>query len=399
VAAKAIKIATYNVNGIRSRLPHLLAWLKRDKPDIACLQELKAVHEGFPLADIHSAGYGALWKGQRSWNGVAVLARGVDPVESRNVLPGDMKDTHARYLEAMAHGVLVGCLYLPNGNPQPGPKFDYKLRWFERLIRHARKLVALPHPVVLAGDFNVVPTDFDIYDPKSWRKDALLQPESRDAWQRLLAQGWLDAVRSVHPDERIYTFWDYMRNRWPRDAGLRLDHILLSPDLAARLKASGVDRAVRGKPNASDHAPVWVELGAPKKSRQSTSAASTRTKASKTKSAGAAARRPLLVIDGDSFAHRAYHALPKNILRNDGKPAGSILGFANMLLRLYQAERPASGPRGMGHARRPDLSAPKISRVSERARIRRCHRRTTGCAAGFRAGLRLQDREARRVRG
>jgi exodeoxyribonuclease-3 len=260
VPAKTLKIATYNVNGIRSRLPHLLAWLEKEKPDIACLQELKAVDEGFPIAEIHAAGYGALWKGQRSWNGVAVLARGVDPVESRRVLPGDAKDDHSRYLEAMAHGVLVGGLYLPNGNPQPGPKFDYKLRWFERLIRHARKLVALPHPVVLAGDFNVVPTDFDIYDPKSWRRDALLQPESRDAWQRLLAQGWTDAVRWRHPDARIYTFWDYFRKHWERDAGLRIDHLLLNPAAAPRLRDAGVDRWVRGLEKASDHAPTWITL-------------------------------------------------------------------------------------------------------------------------------------------
>ena len=261
MAGKAVKIATYNVNGIRSRLPHLLAWLEKEKPDVACLQELKAVHESFPLAEIHAAGYGALWKGQRSWNGVALLARGVDPVESRRVLPGDAKDEQSRYLEAMAHGVLVACLYLPNGNPQPGPKFEYKLRWFERLITHARKLVALPHPVVLAGDFNVVPTDFDIYDPKSWRKDALLQPESRDAWQRLLAQGWTDALRMRYPDERIYTFWDYFRKHWERDAGLRIDHLLLNPAVAPRLRDAGVDRWVRGLEKASDHAPTWVTLG------------------------------------------------------------------------------------------------------------------------------------------
>ncbi len=261
MAARVLKIATFNVNGIRTRLPHLLAWLEKEKPDIACLQELKAPDEGFPIDEVHAAGYGALWKGQRSWNGVAVLARGVDPVESRRVLPGDARDVHSRYLEAMAHGVLVGCLYLPNGNPQPGPKFDYKLRWFERLIRLARELVALPHPVVLAGDFNVVPTDFDIYDPKSWRKDALLQPEPREAFQRLLAQGWTDAVRWRHPDARIYTFWDYFRDHWPRDAGLRIDHLLLNPAVAPRLRDAGVDRWVRGLEKASDHAPTWITLG------------------------------------------------------------------------------------------------------------------------------------------
>ncbi|MDR6936933.1 exodeoxyribonuclease III [Luteibacter sp. 3190] len=256
-----MKIATYNVNGIRSRLPHLLEWLEREAPDIACLQELKATDAGFPIDAIHDAGYGALWAGQSSWNGVAILAKGVDPVESRRGLPGDPKDSQSRYLEAAAHGVLVGCLYLPNGNPWPGPKFDYKLAWFERLIKHAKGLIASGHPVVLAGDYNVVPTDEDIYDPKHWRRDALLQPESRDAYARLLAQGWTDALRARHPDERIYTFWDYFRQHWPRNRGLRIDHLLLSPDLAARLEDADVDRWVRDQPKASDHAPTWVRLG------------------------------------------------------------------------------------------------------------------------------------------
>ena len=283
-----------------------------------------------------------MWRGQKSWNGVAILARGMEPVLTRNALPGDPEDDQSRYIEAAVNGVLIGCLYAPNGNPQPGPKFDYKLAWLDRLIKHAAALKAEGVPVVLIGDYNVVPTERDIYPTKSYDKDALVQPQSRAAFARLLKQGWTDAIRALHPDERIYTFWDYMRNRWPRDAGLRLDHILLSPDLAARLKASGVDRAVRGKPNASDHAPVWVELGAPKRARKTASAQAERKHAEESKEAGKAseARRPLLVIDGDSFAHRAYHALPKNILRNGGKPAGAILGFANMLLRLYQAERP-----------------------------------------------------------
>ena len=256
-----IRIATFNVNGIRSRLPHLLEWLRREQPDIACLQELKAADEGFPRGDVEAAGYGALWHGQRSWNGVAILARGMTPVESRRGLPGNAEDAQSRYLEAAAHGVLVGCLYLPNGNPQPGPKFDYKLAWFERLIAHAAMLHGSGHPVVLAGDFNVVPTDeLDIYDPKSWRKDALLQPESRECYRRLLAQGWLDALRALHPDEKIFTFWDYFRQHWPRNAGLRIDHLLLNPELAPRLKAAGVDRWVRGLEGASDHAPTWVDL-------------------------------------------------------------------------------------------------------------------------------------------
>ncbi|NZA26414.1 exodeoxyribonuclease III [Luteimonas sp. SJ-92] len=255
-----LKIATFNVNGIRTRLPHLLQWLAQEKPDVACLQELKAADEGFPREEVERAGYGALWVGQRSWNGVAVLARGADPVESRRALPGDRADAQSRYLEVAAHGVMVGCLYLPNGNPQPGPKFDYKLRWFERLIRHARGLYDSGHPVVLAGDFNVVPTDEDIYDPKHWRKDALLQPETRDCYRRLLAQGWIDALRAVHPDARIYTFWDYFRQHWQRDAGLRIDHLLLNPQLQPRLADAGVDRWVRGLEKASDHAPVWIKL-------------------------------------------------------------------------------------------------------------------------------------------
>jgi exodeoxyribonuclease-3 len=255
-----MKIATFNVNGISARLPRLLEWLQQESPDVACLQELKALDASFPLAAINDAGYGAVWHGQRSWNGVAILARGVDPVESRRGLPGDPDDTHSRYIEAAVNGILIGCLYLPNGNPQPGPKFDYKLAWFERLIVHAQELYAAGHPAVLAGDFNVVPTDDDIYDAKSWRKDALLQPESRAAYERLLAQGWTDAIRARHPDERIYTFWDFFRNHFQRNAGLRIDHLLLSRDLAPRLIDANVDRWVRGQEKPSDHAPVWIEL-------------------------------------------------------------------------------------------------------------------------------------------
>jgi exodeoxyribonuclease-3 len=262
-----LKIATFNVNGIRSRLASLLQWLEREQPDIACLQELKAPDEAFPIDAIRAAGYGAIWHGQRSWNGVAILARGADPIESRRGLPGDPDDTHSRYLEAAAHGVIVGCLYLPNGNPQPGPKFAYKLAWFERFIRHAAKLYGSGHPVVLAGDYNVVPTDeLDIYNPKSWRKDALLQPESRECYARLLAQGWTDSLRTLHPGERIYTFWDYFRQHWEHDSGLRIDHLLLNAELATRLKSAGVDRWVRGLPGASDHAPTWITLGTAGKS-------------------------------------------------------------------------------------------------------------------------------------
>jgi exodeoxyribonuclease-3 len=257
----ALKIATYNVNGIRSRLPHLLAWLEKESPDIACLQELKAIHEGFPIEEIHDAGYGAVWKGQRSWNGVAILGKGSDPVESRRVLPGFERDDQSRYLEAAVNGIFVGCLYLPNGNPQPGPKFDYKLEWFEHLIRHAQTLFDSGHPVVLAGDFNVIPTDLDVYNTKSWQKDALIQPETRECYARLLNQGWIDGLRHCHPDERIYTFWDYFRQHWQRDAGLRIDHLLLNRELAPRLIGAGVDRWVRDLPKASDHAPAWITLG------------------------------------------------------------------------------------------------------------------------------------------
>ncbi len=237
-----------------------LRWLVEAKPDVACLQELKAPQEKFPEAAIREAGYGAIWHGQKSWNGVAILARGTDPLEKRRVLPGDPDDIHSRYIEATIDGVLVGCLYLPNGNPAPGPKFDYKLRWFERLTKHAQALLATDAPVVLAGDYNVIPTDLDVYKPERWLDDALFLPEVRDAFARLVAQGWTDAVRKLHPGERIYTFWDYFRNAWGRDAGLRIDHLLLSPSVAQRLVGAGVDREVRGWQKASDHAPTWVEI-------------------------------------------------------------------------------------------------------------------------------------------
>jgi len=257
-----LKIATFNINGIRARLPNLLEWLEREQPDVVCLQELKAQDADFPIDDICGAGYGAIWHGQKSWNGVAILARDSEPLEIRRGLPGDPDDSHSRYLEAAVHGVIVASLYLPNGNPQPGPKFDYKLSWFERLIEHAAGLLASGHPVVLAGDYNVVPTDEDIYNPRSWLKDALLQPESRECFERLLAQGWTDALRAKYPDERIYTFWDYFRQHWQKNSGLRIDHLLLSPDLAPRLQDAGVDRWVRGQEHASDHAPTWVLLKA-----------------------------------------------------------------------------------------------------------------------------------------
>ncbi len=255
-----MKIATYNINNVNRRLPNLLQWLRQARPDIVCLQELKATDKAFPAAAFRDAGYGAVWQGQPTWNGVAILARGSEPVLTRRQLPGDSRDTQARYIEAAVEGVLVASIYLPNGNPQPGPKFDYKLAWFERLILHAADLHAASVPVVLAGDYNVVPTDADIYPTKSWAKDALLQPASRAAFRRLLDQGWTDALRARHPSMPLYTFWDYKRERWARDAGLRLDHLLLSPALAGRLRDAGVDRAVRGEHGASDHAPAWIRL-------------------------------------------------------------------------------------------------------------------------------------------
>lgn len=255
-----MKIATYNVNGIKSRLPNLLAWLERTKPDIACLQELKAIDSAFPAAALKKLGYNALWSGQQSWNGVAILALDQEITEIKRQLPGDSSDSHSRYLEALIGELTVCCIYLPNGNPQPGPKFDYKLSWFERLIAHAKRLYAKRKPVIVSGDFNVVPTDFDIYNPRSWRRDALLQPKSRDCWDRLLKQGWIDAIRRLHPDESIYTFWDYFRQHWEHNSGLRIDHLLLNKSLEKGLRASGVDTWVRGEPHPSDHAPAWVEI-------------------------------------------------------------------------------------------------------------------------------------------
>lgn len=258
-----LKIATFNVNGLNARLPGLLAWLARETPDVACLQELKVEDSRFPRAALEEHGYASLCHGERAWNGVAILSRKGVPVEVRRGLPGAERDTQSRYLEAAVDGVLVASLYLPNGNPQPGPKFEYKLAWLERLIAHASTLVSSGAPVVLAGDFNVVPTDEDIYDTKSWRRDALLQPRARDAYARLLSQGWTDALRAHFPGERVYTFWDYFRNHWTRNAGLRIDHLLLNPTVAPWLSDAGVDRWVRGEPRASDHAPAWVVLRRP----------------------------------------------------------------------------------------------------------------------------------------
>jgi exodeoxyribonuclease III len=255
-----MKVATYNINNINRRLPNLLRWLQQKKPDIVALQELKSTDDDFPLPAIEKAGYGAVWRGQRSWNGVAILARKADPVLIRTSLPGDASDREARYIEAAVKGIIMTSLYLPNGNPQPGPKFDYKLDWFKRLKAHASKFIRQDIPVVLSGDYNVAPTELDIYPTRSWDKDALIQPKSRAAFTSLMAQGWTDAIRELHPNKPMFTFWDYKRNRWPRDAGLRLDHLLVSPVLVPRLKKAGVDRLVRGEDGASDHAPAWIEL-------------------------------------------------------------------------------------------------------------------------------------------
>jgi exodeoxyribonuclease III len=256
-----VKIATFNINNINRRLSNLLIWLARTAPDIVCLQELKCRDREFPAQALRDAGYEAVWHGQRTWNGIAILARSSKPVLIRRSLPGDAEDLQARYLEAAVRGLVIASIYLPNGNPQPGPKFDYKLAWFERLRRHAVSLLDEEAPVVLAGDFNVVPTDVDIYPTKSWSDDALLQPASRAAFRALVEQGWTDAIRTLHPDERIYTFWHYLRNRWQRNAGLRLDHLLLSPELAVGLEDAGVDAWVRGEEGASDHAPAWAIVG------------------------------------------------------------------------------------------------------------------------------------------
>ena len=255
-----MKIATYNVNGVNGRLPVLLRWLNETKPDVVCLQELKAPEEKFPLQAINDAGYNAIWHGQKSWNGVAILARHEKPVEIRRVLPGDPEDSHSRYIEAIVNDIIIGCLYLPNGNPAPGPKLDYKLRWFERLTAHAAEHIASGKRVVLTGDYNVMPTELDVYKPERWGEDALFRPEVRAAFHNLVAQGWTDAIRKLYPTDVIYTFWDYFRDAYSRNAGLRIDHFLLSPSIEKQLRAAGVDRFVRGWEKSSDHGPVWIEL-------------------------------------------------------------------------------------------------------------------------------------------
>ena len=256
-----MKIATYNVNGVNGRLPVLLRWLEEAQPDIVCLQELKAPSEKFPLDAINAAGYNAIWHGQLRWNGVAIITkRDMEVQEVGRVLPGDPEDVQSRYIEAMVNDILICCLYLPNGNPAPGPKFDYKLKWFERLTERAATLLEFKTPVILLGDFNVMPTELDVYKPERWVKDALFRPETREAFHKLMAQGWTDAIRTFYPDEVIYTFFDYFRNAYERNAGLRIDHFLLSPQLKDKLKDAGVDRHVRGWEKTSDHAPVWIEL-------------------------------------------------------------------------------------------------------------------------------------------
>lgn len=255
-----MKIATYNVNGINARLPVLLQWLKTSAPDVVCLQELKAPQEKIPERAIAEAGYNGIWHGQKSWNGVAILTRDMEITELGRVLPDDPLDTQSRYIEARVNGIHISCIYLPNGNPAPGPKFDYKLKWFERLQTRAAEILSLNEPAILTGDFNVMPTELDVYKPERWVNDALFRPETRAAFKKLTAQGWTDAIRKLYPDEKIYTFWDYYRNAYARDAGLRIDHFLLSPDIDQRLINAGVDHHVRGWEKSSDHAPVWVEL-------------------------------------------------------------------------------------------------------------------------------------------
>jgi len=255
-----MRIATYNVNSVNARLPILLRWLKETQPDVVCLQELKAIQENFPEQALKAAGYNAIWHGQKSWNGVAILSKGLEITERSRVLPGDPEDLHSRYIEAEVNGIIVGGLYLPNGNPAPGPKFDYKLAWFERLAQHAAGLLAEGKPALLAGDYNVMPTEIDVYKPERWVDDALFRPETRAAFHKMIDLGWTDAIRKLYPNDTIYTFWDYFRNAYGRNAGLRIDHFLLSPTLVERLAGAGVDKHVRGWEKTSDHAPVWIEL-------------------------------------------------------------------------------------------------------------------------------------------
>ena len=255
-----MKIATYNVNGVNGRLNILLRWLEEAAPDIVCLQELKAPQDKFPQKALKDAGYNAIWHGQKQWNGVAILAKNMEIEEITRTLPGNPDDVQSRYIEALINGVVIVCLYLPNGNPAPGPKFEYKLEWFKRFSKRAKTLLNLKTPVILIGDFNVMPTELDVYKPEKWVNDALFRPEVRKAFNNIVLQGWTDAIRTLYPDEKIYTFWDYFRKAYERDAGLRIDHFLLSSEVAKKLVSGGVDRHVRGWEKASDHAPVWIEI-------------------------------------------------------------------------------------------------------------------------------------------
>ncbi len=257
---RRLRIATYNINGINSRLGILTRWLAEFGPDVVGLQELKCTDEAFPREAIESLGYAAIWHGQKSWNGVALLSRVGAPVETRRALPGDPNLEQSRYIEAAVCGILIGNMYAPNGNPKPGPKFDYKLAWLDALDAHAQALLDSQAPAILMGDFNVIPTDEDVYKPERWIKDALFAPEARERYKTLVGQGWTDAIRHLFPDRRMFTFWHYWRNSFERDAGIRIDHALLSPALAKGLKSAGVDRAPRGWEKTSDHAPVWVEV-------------------------------------------------------------------------------------------------------------------------------------------
>ena len=298
-----MKIATFNVNDVKKRRPNFLGWLRQTRPDVACLQELKVADTEFPIASIKKAGYGAVWRGQKTWNGVAILGRGSEPVVTRTKLPGDPDDMQSRYIEAAVNGVLIATIYAPNGNPQPGPKFKYKLAWMKRLLAHAAELYGLDAPVVLAGDFNVAPADNDIYSTKSYAENALVQPEPRALFRRILDQGWMDAIRTIHPDEPMYTFWDYRRNRWARDAGLRIDHLLLNSKAADRLVSAGVEREVRGIKGASDHAPAWIVLrDRPARRLKPVPHPETRTRPASERNARhptLPSHRPLLVINGD----------------------------------------------------------------------------------------------------
>jgi len=255
-----MKIATYNVNGVNGRLPVLLRWLEEAQPDIVCLQELKAPQERFPIKEINDAGYNAIWKGQKSWNGVAILTKNIEITEVQRSLPGDADDDQSRYIEAIINQTVICCLYLPNGNPFPGPKFDYKLSWIKRLKKRMDELIKMDLPAVVIGDFNIIPTPSDVYKPERWEDNALYRPEVKTAYQQLLKKGWTDAIRTLYPNETVYTFWDYLYKSYSRNAGMRLDHILLSPYLAGNLKSGGVDKEVRGWEKSSDHAPVWITL-------------------------------------------------------------------------------------------------------------------------------------------